>query len=212
MNDDQETRKAFAAIMAGLAENASAQVSREGLALRFMALQEFTLEQIQAAAVRILRTRVFTTMPTVADIRAAILGNPEDRAAIEAGKVYRAIGQVGAYRSVCFDDGVTMAVIREIFGGWVRLCGECQDKGRVWFAKEFEAAYSNFSRMGKTDGGKLIGITESENQACGRLGFIRPPVLIGDPVKAAAVLEAGPLSDMIPHRAKLLIDHVAGKV
>ena len=186
----------FSKIMYGLADNFSAMLTDDGIDMRYEALKEYDIELIKKAAHAIVKTRKYTKMPTIADFVEHIEGNPDDKATLEATKVWNAISQVGAYDSVVFDDPVTMAVIEQGFGGWVRICkgdGEkdCGADQRVWFCKEFEKIYKSYRASGIQNFGKLIGLTESENLKNWFFKDIPAPKLIGDREKAAGVLSDG---------------------
>jgi hypothetical protein len=186
MTDDD--KHAFSSIMVGLAENYSQTVTPDGMRLRFEALKMFGIDEVKQAAMSLLASRKFTSMPTVADFLEHIGGgNAEDKAEIEAGKVVEAVRSVGAYRSVVFDDPVTMAVISRAFGGWVKLCQNMTDREEKFFRKEFKQAYGSYSRQGIREGGSLLGLSESQNLGRG-LGHSEAPKLIGDSAKAEQVL------------------------
>ena len=186
MTDDDKT--SFAQIMIGLAENYGQTLTTAGLKLRFEALRQFPLDAVKAASMSLLASRKYNSMPTVADFLEHIGGgNAEDKAEIEAGKVVEAVRSVGAYRSVVFDDPVTMAVISRAFGGWVRLCQNMTDREEKFFRREFKQAYGSYSRQGIREGGALLGISESQNVGRG-LEYREAPRLIGDNAKAQQVL------------------------
>lgn len=186
MTDDDKT--SFAQIMIGLAENYDKTLTREGIKLRFEALRQFPLDAVKAASMSLLASRKYNSMPTVADFLEHIGGgNAEDKAEIEAGKVVEAVRSVGAYRSVVFDDPVTMAVISRAFGGWVRLCQNMTDREEKFFRREFKQAYGSYSRQGIREGGALLGLSESQNVGRG-LEYREAPRLIGDNAKAQQVL------------------------
>lgn len=186
MTDDDKT--SFAQIMIGLAENYGQTLTTAGLKLRFEALRQFPLDAVKAASMSLLASRKYNSMPTVADFLEHIGGgNAEDKAEIEAGKVVEAVRSVGAYRSVVFDDPVTMAVISRAFGGWVRLCQNMTDREEKFFRKEFKQAYGSYSRQGIREGGALLGLSESQNVGRG-LEYREAPRLIGDNAKAQQVL------------------------
>lgn len=186
MTDDDKT--SFAQIMIGLAENYGQTLTTAGLKLRFEALRQFPLDAVKAASMSLLASRKYNSMPTVADFLEHIGGgNAEDKAEIEAGKVVEAVRSVGAYRSVVFDDPVTMAVISRAFGGWVRLCQNMTDREEKFFRREFKQAYGSYSRQGIREGGALLGLSESQNVGRG-LEYRESPRLIGDNAKAQQVL------------------------
>jgi hypothetical protein len=188
----QDDKKRFLQIMAGLAENFGAQTTREGIAMRFAALAEYSIEQVEQAAYKLLRNRKYTTMPTVADfIEHMNGGNVADRAEIEAAKVCRAVAEVGAYGTVAFDDPVTQAVIEYGYGGWPKLC-HCDELDRgdhKWFRHSFVKIYTSYSNQGLEYRGALPGITDAANQLN---GYERDEgvALVGDQSKAQGVLDS----------------------
>jgi len=174
----KQDKPRFAALMEGLAENFSASLSRPGIDIRWRALKQYSIEQVEAAAHLILRTRRFTTMPTVADFVEAIEGGHEERAQLEAVNAWRAIQRIGGYSSVRFQDPVTAAVIDRRFGGWARLCEEQLETDRKWFLRDFAEAYIRFAESGIKQIGHLAGRHEIENSARGHLAAIAAPVEI----------------------------------
>ena len=113
-------------------------------------------------------------------------GDIEDVAHVEADKVINAIREVGYYNSVVFDNPVTMAVIAQGWGGWMKIC-ELRDEEIKWFRKDFVKIYKAYSNQGIKQHDHLIGYHEDHNLA-GYPEKVAQPVLIGDRVKALAVL------------------------
>lgn len=171
--------KEFVKIMYGLADNFGAQLSEPGLHMRFEALNDYLLADVKKAAISIIRTRKFTKMPTVAELLEHIQGGHiEDRARVEACKVIEAIRYFGAYQSIIFDDPVTIAVVEQAFGGWVKLSQELNGHQEKWFIKDFCSTYLSFSRQGIRSFNTLPGITEVSNQALSN-EYTPDPILIG---------------------------------
>lgn len=114
--------KTFSALIQGIAECYGQSLSAQGIALRFRLLEQFDFAEVEKAALSVMATRKYTSMPTPADFLEHIGGgSAEDKAEVEAGKVLDAIGRHGAYSSVVFDDSVTQAVIVQAYGGWPKL-------------------------------------------------------------------------------------------
>lgn len=185
--------KPFSALIQGVAECYGQSLSAQGIALRFRLLEQFDFAEVEKAALSVMATRKYTTMPTPADFLEHISGgSAEDKAEVEAGKVLDAIGRHGAYSSVVFDDAVTQAVIVQAYGGWVKLCQTCGvEESENWFRKNFAKTWAAYSRQGVKQSGHLPGLFEIMNHSNGYHEHIDPPKLIGDPAKARAVLEAG---------------------
>lgn len=152
----------FAEIMSGLAENFGAKLSKPGMSLRFQALKDFSLEQVRAASIAILKSRKYASMPTIAEFLEYLGDGPaalEDRALMAATDVLRAVRKVGLYQSVKFEDPVTMAVIERCFGGWVSLCENMESE--KWFLRDFQKYYSVFLRKNIKKTGYLAGIFDN---------------------------------------------------
>ena len=185
--------KPFSVLIQGVAECYGQTLSAQGVALRFKLLEQFSLPEVEKAALSVMATRKYTSMPTPADFLEHISGgSAEDKAEVEAGKVLEAIGRHGAYSSVVFDDAVTQAVIVQAYGGWPKLCQDCGvEESEHWFRKNFARTWAAYSRQGVKQSGHLPGLFEITNCSNGYHEHVDPPKLVGDPAKARAVLEAG---------------------
>ena len=141
--------KQFAFIMYGLADNFSAKITPEGIDFRFEALKNFEIDQVKAAAVRLVKSRKFLKMPTVAEFIEAIEGTPDDRAESEAMKVIDNIRLIGRYSQPRFEDPVTARVVGRM--GWNNLCSLPEDQQK-WFVRDFMEFYKSETRRKETAG------------------------------------------------------------
>jgi len=174
---EQRDLNAFEAIMQGMAENFNATLTANGINMRFEALKSFPLQEVKTAAMSIIGGRKFTTMPTVAEFLEHLGGGScDDRAEVEAAKVWQAIGRVGGWSNVVFDDPVTQAVVHHGYGGWSKLCGDMLVDQQKWFIKEFVKMYGAYSRQRVQVFGVLPG------RGAGK------PVLIGNQEKALQIM------------------------
>lgn len=188
----EQDKLAFAETMATMAENFNAEISTPGMRMRFEALREYALRDVQAAAASIMRSRKFTKMPTLAEFVEHLSGGSiTDRASVEAVKARQAISHHGGYASVCFDDPVTQAVIEDGLGGWPQFCADYREPDRQWWDKEFVRLYTAFSAGRRQRFGYLAGQHELHNLAHAGGRFVDPPRLVGDKQRAQAVLAAG---------------------
>ena len=140
---DENDVKAFADIMLAIADHyPGATFSSAGLKLRFEALKEFSIDQVSEAAVRIVRTHKYNTMPTTADIIDAIDGriNERDRAEIEAGKVIAHLRMYGKAVIPEFNDPITrhLMTTRWRYCSWAAYVVEDDLK---WWFRDFVRAY-----------------------------------------------------------------------
>ncbi len=192
----------FIELIQAVAECYGQTLSAQGIALRFKLLEQCSLAEVRSAALSIMATRKYTSMPTPADFLEHLGGGSvEDKAEIEAGKVLAAIGRHGAYASVVFDDAVTQAVIVQAYGGWPKLCADCGvEESEQWFRKNFAKAWAAYARQGVKQSGHLPGVIEISNYSNGFYEHIPTPQLVGDPTKARAVLEAGNIPLMLTER------------
>lgn len=81
-------------------------------------------EELMSATYKVLQERVFPTFPKPSEFLEA--GKRKDdlegkiiKASLE---IRAAIKKAGAYRNVCFEDPVIHACIKDLFGGWVKIC------------------------------------------------------------------------------------------
>ena len=183
----------FSELIQAVAECYGQTLSAQGVALRFKLLEQFEFAEVQKAALSVMATRKYTSMPTPADFLEHMSGGAaEDKAEVEAGKVLSAVSAYGGYASVVFDNPVTQAVIVQAYGGWVKLCADCGvEESEKWFRKDFAKTWAAYSRQGVKQFGSLPGLIEITNHSNGQYEHIPQPKLIGDPAKAQAVLEAG---------------------
>lgn len=134
--------------------------------------------------------------PKVADIVKMIEGSTQTQGMAAWAKVHAAIGSVGKMQSVVFDDPLIHAVIAEM-GGWYSLCS-CMTEELPFKAREFEKRYQGYRvrREVPEFSPYLIGGHESDNRLNGYPNRTKP-VLIGDPERAALVLERGSSQSVI---------------
>jgi len=153
--------------MTEVAANFNAKLTPPLINLWWRTMSNVTLEDFQRAMDYIVKNRVYTrTMPTLAEVGDAIRGGPaEDQAAVEAGKVWQAVCEVGPYEGVCFDDPVTQAVIIRHFGGWTDLCNSLTMDQQKWFIKDFVKAYAAFKRQKISHYGALAGCSDVQKVA-----------------------------------------------
>jgi len=114
----------------------------------FRVLSGKPIEAIERAIIEIIKTRKFHSFPKPAELLELIDGKNEDRAILAWVCVREAIGSIGGYESVAFDDPVINKVI-ETMSGWVELCNT-ETKEMTWKQKEFERVYILMDRREHT--------------------------------------------------------------
>lgn len=128
--------------------------------------------------------------PKVADLVKILAGTASDRAALAWGKTHDAMGRVGAYTDVVFDDPVIHAVVLDM-GGWPKLCRtDLNDLG--YTQKRFMDTYKAYSNRGEFDYPKRLGGDRSADSEYEKKGLKLPrPAVIGDEARAREVYRLG---------------------
>lgn len=141
---DENDKKRFAQILAGLAEDCGAQLSSAGMSMRFEALRQYNIEQVEAAVMSILRSNVYTKMPTTGSIIRAIEGTDDDRGERQVQAIRDEIRRIGSYESPRFDDPVTADLVARRFS-WGAICS-MSEREFSFFANSFKEAYAVHSK------------------------------------------------------------------
>lgn len=176
-------------------ETCGRAISPGAIELAFEALRPHDLGAITAALTAHVRDpEVGQFPPKPADVVRHIEGAPEQRAALAWAKLRQAVRRVGPYRSVAFDDAIIHAVIRDL-GGWA-ASGEWRTEELPFREQDFRRAYRAYaSRGGLAYPPYLLGISQIHNEAGGH--DLEPPMLVGDPDKAAAVIAGGKRQSLV---------------
>jgi hypothetical protein len=148
----------------------------------------FDLEQVRKAfTAHALDPERGQFAPKPADLVRQLRGTHTDRALLAWGKVFEAMGSVGAYRSPDLGDPVAHAAIVDM-GGWPAICRSNLDELQ-FTQKRFCDTYRTLSARGdvQTMPQRLIGESEAENAAAGFLPAPTTPRL-ANPI-AQALLE-----------------------
>jgi hypothetical protein len=157
----------------------------------WQACQDSELKQVQVLLSAHIKDPVAGVFPPkVADIVRMLQGTPTDRAQLAWGKVFNAMGRVGAYSDVVFDDPVIHAVIRDL-GGWPKLCRtNTDDLGYV--QHRFQEAYTAYVRLpGFAYPSVLIGDRSPDDAYSQRNLPVPSPTFVGDLALAKDVEAAG---------------------
>ena len=156
---DDSNKKQFATLFYGLAEEYGGTITKNGVKLKFEALEKYTINDIVGAANWIIRNRktTFPAVPTVKEFIDAInfQKNPlsiEDIAEMQAVFVISKI-QVASYIDVVFEDPITKAIMtdRWPFVSWARNVLESEIS---WWKKDFIKLYKSYDNH--VDAGLLI--------------------------------------------------------
>jgi len=166
-------------------------VSEFTLAVWWQACQPFALEQVSKA----LTTHATDPergqfAPKVADIVRILSGTYTDRAQLAWGKALEAMGSVGAYTDVVFDDPAIHATIEDL-GGWPKVC-RAETKELSYLQHRFCESHKAYTGRGKFDYPRRLMGDRSPDHEYEKKGLSPPkPALIGDPELAACVYRNG---------------------
>jgi hypothetical protein len=157
------------------------------------ALRPYTLEDVREALSRHL-VDVDTGMfiPKPADIVRNIQGNTTTQGEAAWTKLEKTIRCVGPYQTVTFDDPIIHQVLHDM-GGWVPMCQVSEDELRfkhIEFVKRYRG-YINRAPALSSIPGKMIGLSDQYNMKEGYEAVIEPPILVGNPARAAKLLQQG---------------------
>mgnify|MGYP000871553869 FL=1 len=170
------------------------------------ACQPYTLDQVRKAlTAHAMDPERGQFAPKVADVVRVLSGTSTDRAALAWGKALEAMGSVGAYTDVVFDDPAIHAAIEDL-GGWPKVC-RTEMKELGFLQHRFCESHRAYTGRGAFPyPRRLMGdrSPDSEYEKFGR----RPPApaLVGDPQAARRVFEGGEVA------GKTLITHSGAMV
>lgn len=144
---DKSDEKRFVQIMLGMADNFRDSVTKEGMAMRFDMLKDYTIQQIEDAAKQIIHTRKYTKMPPIADFMDALSSDVpkiEDKALIFASEI---IAHSRTQGSNIFPPGLDniakhLMTRRWPYSEWSATVLISELK---WWVKEFCEAYKAYS-------------------------------------------------------------------
>lgn len=112
--------------------------------LYFESLEHYDIEDFKKACRKITTTRVYPSMPKIAEFVEAIEGSLEERAVEAWDEAMNACAKYGPYLSVSFEDEAINRAVNHIVGGWDKI-NNCGLDELVWVKKEFLSAYKAYA-------------------------------------------------------------------
>jgi hypothetical protein len=155
------------------------------------AMQPYSFEQVsKALTAHVSNPENGQFMPKPADIVRQLIGTATDRSSLAWGKVFEAIGTVGAYQDVIFEDAAIHAVIEDI-GGWSKICrGETKDLS--FLMHRFCESYKAYAKQEQFDYPRKLMGDRSPDSEFEKKGIAPPkPYLVGDRATCQAVFDGG---------------------
>lgn len=176
---------AFTALMTQALAFYRQDVTDFTLGVWWEACQPFDLEQVRKAlTAHAMDPERGQFPPRPADLVRQLQGTHTDRALLAWGKVYAAIGSIGAYASPDFADPAVHQAIVDM-GGWPALCRSQVDE-LPFLQKRFCDAFRTYAKRGAPDAPlRLAGEHEQANVALG-YAWTKP----ADPVTAIGTITA----------------------
>mgnify|MGYP000202117441 CR=1 FL=1 len=167
------------------------QVSPFTLQVWLQAMQPFEMEQVRKAmSAHATDAERGQFAPKVADIIRILQGTVTDRAMLAWGMVHEAMGSVGAYTDVVFDDPAIHAVIEDL-GGWPKCCRLPVDE-LSYLQHRFCESYRAYAGRGEFDYPKRLPGDRSPDSEYEKRGLALPkPAVVGDRDKARLVYRGG---------------------
>lgn len=111
---------------------------------------------------KLLKSRVYTSFPSIADVRNYCLVDRETRAIMAWDVLYKSISRYGAYKSVCFDDKIIHMLI-DSFSGWIKLCSHTITQ-LEFIKREFIKNYQLLCVHPRQTNPYFLGIVDSTNK------------------------------------------------
>jgi hypothetical protein len=185
-----EEKAEFLTLVSSVMDYYRQDVSPFTLNLFWEALKGFEFEQVSTALNRhAMNPDNGQFAPKVADIVRGLSGTTTDKARVAWGKVFAAMGAVGAYQDIVFDDGLIHLVIGDM-GGWVKICQTETDK-LSYTQHTFCETYRSYAGRGAVAYPPMLdGINGSgQNRVMYEKRGIKPPepVMYGDKDKCNQV-------------------------
>lgn len=125
----------FASMIMAVGQNYGREYTPAFIKMTWVSFRGYPFEQVARAYQTHIASERFA--PTIADITQILTGGSEVRSIEAWGKLQDAIGTVGSYQGVVFDDPAIHGAVRAL-GGWVSVC---EAKADEWLAKRFREAY-----------------------------------------------------------------------
>ncbi|MFD0669699.1 DUF6475 domain-containing protein [Ramlibacter sp. MAHUQ-53] len=161
------------------------------LSVWWQACEPFAFEQVaKAITAHAMDPERGQFAPKPADVVRQLAGTATDRAMLAWGKAHSAMGSVGAYSDVVFDDPAIHAVIEDL-GGWPKVCRWPVDE-LSYLQHRFCESYRAYAGRGTFEYPKRLPGDRSADAEYEKRGLPAPaPAVVGDTAKARLVYQGG---------------------
>lgn len=151
----------------------------------------YTLEQVEGAMTAHMTDAASGQFaPKVADIVRILSGTTTDRATLAWGKTLEAMGRVGAYTDVVFDDPAIHAAVEDL-GGWPKIC-RTETKDLSYLQHRFCESHKAYTGRGTFEyPRRLMGDRSPDFEYEKKRLPLPRPAIVGNPEKAKQVYLGG---------------------
>lgn len=108
----------------------------------------YPIEKIKEMTMKMIRNRIYSNFPKIAEMIEIIEGNKEEEAELAWIYLIDKIDEVGHHQSVSFPEYPATGEIVEKWGGWSRVC-DMTFKEETWKKKEFIKLYPIMKKRGE---------------------------------------------------------------
>lgn len=166
-------------------------VSPFALSVWWQACDSFAFEQVaKALTAHAMDPERGQFAPKPADLVRKLAGTATDRAMIAWGKTHEAMGSVGAYSDIVFDDPVIHAVVDDL-GGWPKMC-RTELSELSYLQHRFTESYRAYAGRGQFDYPRALMGDRASDALFAKRGLPPPkPAVVGDLEKARQVFSIG---------------------
>lgn len=162
----------FAITFGILSEYFEAQPSAGLTEVYYQAFKHWEYEDFKKGCERVMDKRVYKGLPKIPEIKEAIYGNLEDRAALAYHTMINALKRVGSWQTVIFEDGAIGQAI-DAMGGWEYVNNITIDEWK-FRRKDFESLYIAHTNRGDTKPFTCFGLFDKINGTSGHISQNKP--------------------------------------
>ena len=146
---DKNDKVRFSQIMLGMADNFRDSITKEGMAMRFDMLKDYTIQQVEGAAKQIMLDRKYTKMPPVAEFIEALgakVPKIEDKALVFANEIIAHSRSCGSriFPPALDEIAKHLMTRRWPYSEWSSTVLTSELK---WWVKEFCEAYKSYAAI-----------------------------------------------------------------
>lgn len=188
----RDTDKAqFGALLRDVMAFYRQDVSPFALSVWWQACEGFDFEQVAKALTgHAMDAERGQFAPKPADVVRQLAGTATDRAMLAWGKTHDAMGRVGSYSDVVFDDPAIHAVVDDL-GGWPKMC-RTELSELSYLQHRFTESYRAYVGRGQFDYPRRLTGDRAPDDLYAKRGLPPPkPAVIGDVVRAREVYRLG---------------------